>query len=430
MRMSKRPYPLTTLCTMKGRIDPEPDYQRPAVWNTKQKQLLLDSILRDYDVPKVYWQIVKDKDGKLLKYDVIDGQQRLRTIWEFQDDIFALAKDADPIDGIEVKGLKFSELPIEVVERFNAYALDVVIVEEAVQNHEEDEVRDMFLRLQNGTTLKAQEKRNAMTGAMRDFVKEIAAHPFFEKCHFSNARYTFDHLAAQTICLEINFEATGNITSIRDRNLNELYKNQKDFVTSGRIAKKVKRVYDFLNRAFPEKTPELERYNVINLYILVSRLLENYVTDELEKKIYEWFMTFENTRRNDYQKAEEEQDSQLVNYRQRISSSTDAEESIQKRIDLINKLFFSAYPNIELKDPQRAFTHEQRLAIFRNDNETCQLRIKCDGKKITWNDWHADHKIPHTKGGKTIVSNGQVACPECNHLKGSRNLSDSGNIRP
>jgi hypothetical protein len=50
--------------------------------------------------------------------------------------------------------------------------LDVVIVDEAVQTDEEDEVRDMFLRLQNGTTLKAQEKRNAMPGTMRNFVKD------------------------------------------------------------------------------------------------------------------------------------------------------------------------------------------------------------------------------------------------------------------
>jgi len=37
---------------------------------------------------------------------------------------------------------------------------------------------------------------------------------------------------------------------------------------NGETAKKVKRTYDFLARVFPEKTPELERYNVINLYCL------------------------------------------------------------------------------------------------------------------------------------------------------------------
>jgi hypothetical protein len=46
---------------------------------------------------------------------------------------------------------------------------------------DEDEVREMFLRLQNGTTLKAQERRNAMPGKMRDFIKNLAEHPFFHR---------------------------------------------------------------------------------------------------------------------------------------------------------------------------------------------------------------------------------------------------------
>ena len=37
-------------------IDTNPDYQRPAVWTRAQKQLLIDSMLRDYDVPKFYLQ--------------------------------------------------------------------------------------------------------------------------------------------------------------------------------------------------------------------------------------------------------------------------------------------------------------------------------------------------------------------------------------
>jgi 5-methylcytosine-specific restriction endonuclease McrA len=30
-----------------------------------------------------------------------------------------------------------------------------------------------------------------------------------------------------------------------------------------------------------------------------------------------------------------------------------------------------------------------------------------------------DHIIPHSKGGKTIVSNGRVSCSECNRSKGA-----------
>ncbi|MBI4449996.1 hypothetical protein HY634_02975 [Candidatus Uhrbacteria bacterium] len=35
-----------------ARTDPKPAYQRGPVWTTKQKQLLIDSVLRDLDIPK------------------------------------------------------------------------------------------------------------------------------------------------------------------------------------------------------------------------------------------------------------------------------------------------------------------------------------------------------------------------------------------
>lgn len=84
------------------------------------------------------------------------------------------------VRNVHVAGMRYNDLPLDVRTIFDAYPIDVVIVEDAAQNDQEDEVRDMFLRLQNGTILKAQEKRNAMTGSMRDFVKAIAKHPFLK----------------------------------------------------------------------------------------------------------------------------------------------------------------------------------------------------------------------------------------------------------
>jgi len=82
--------------------------------------------------------------------------------------------------------------------------------------------------------------------------------------------------------------------------------------------------------------------------------------------------------------------------------------------------FFEAVPDIEPKDEQRLFSHEQRLAIFRRDVGLCQLRLKCSGLKCEWDAWEADHKVAWSQGGKTTVENGQVACPACNSSKGSQ----------
>ena len=82
----------------------------------------------------------------------------------------------------------------------DTYNLDVVVMDEA----DEDETREMFLRLQNGTSLKTQEKRNAMSGSMRDFVKALATHPVFSVCGFSNSRFVFDQVAAQMVLIELS----------------------------------------------------------------------------------------------------------------------------------------------------------------------------------------------------------------------------------
>ena len=125
------------------------------------------------------------------KYDVVDGQQRLRAIWGFFAGEFQLPKDAEPIGEEVVAGCSYDQLPDELRSHFDVYPLDIVIL----QDTDEDEVREMFLRLQNGTSLKAQEKRNAFPGKMRDFVREIAQHPFFKNVKFENARFSFDHVA-------------------------------------------------------------------------------------------------------------------------------------------------------------------------------------------------------------------------------------------
>ena len=408
MESNKKPWPISTVCGIKERIDTNPDFQRPAVWSRPQKQLLIDTILRGYDIPKLYWRKTGSKPDR---YDVVDGQQRLRAVWEYHAGAFALPKGTEPIDDSPVASAKYEGLPDDLRIRFDTYPLDVVILSET----DEEEVREMFLRLQNGTTLKAQEKRNAMPGEMRDFVKVLAADPFFPNCNFSNSRFTYDHIAAQMTLIELE----GGPCNVRNSNLNKMYGDHKSFDASGLKAKKIKRVLDYLLHAFPEKTPELERYNAISLYTLVSSLLERYVVQSRHEAIATWFIGFEAYRREQDKLPDGECDPEILVYHDRISHSTDAVDSITWRHDFLLRKFFEAVPDIELKDSQRLFTHEQRLAIFRRDSGMCQLRVKCGGEKCEWGKWEADHITPWAQGGKTVVANGQVACIACNAAKGT-----------
>ena len=113
----------------------------------------------------------------------------------------------------------------------------------------------------------------------------------------------------------------------------------------------------------------------------------------------------------------DEADNEIVIYHEKTSHSTDAVDSLSWRREFLLRRFFEAVPDIELKDDQRLFTHEQRLAIYRRDDGICKVAIKCQGKKCDWENWAADHIKPWPKGGKTTVENGQVSCVSCNSGK-------------
>jgi hypothetical protein len=408
MQSSKKPIPLTTINGIRKRINTNPDFQRPPVWGTSQKQLLVDTILRNYDVPKLYWRRTGTKPDT---YDVVDGQQRLRALWEFFDEKFKLPKDSEPIEGDAIAGCSYSDLPDELRSRFDVYPLDVVVLEDT----DEDEVREMFLRLQNGTSLKAQEKRNAFPGKMRDFIHELAQHPLFTNVGFANARFAFDHAAAQMVLLEMQ----GGPTNVKNADLNRMYERNREFDSKSSIAKSVKRILDIMAEVFPERTPELERYNVIALYCMISELVQQYVIAEIKPHMHDWFIEFESLRRQQEEKPEDAGDSDWISYREKISHSTDASESIRWRMEFLLRNLLERFPDLSRKDNQREFTHVQKLAIFRRDKGVCQIRLKCESVKITWDDWHADHRLPWSKGGKTTVENGQVSCSACNLSKGA-----------
>src|SRR5438128_10172722 len=95
-----------------------PEYQRQDnLWSEEKKSLLIDSILKNIDIPKLYFNRTTDAN-----YEVVDGQQRLWSIWQFLDDVYPLK-----IDG---KG-KFSDLSRVAQDTITEYVLQVSVLEEA-----------------------------------------------------------------------------------------------------------------------------------------------------------------------------------------------------------------------------------------------------------------------------------------------------------
>ena len=386
----------------KGRINTNPVYQRPPVWTKAQKQLLIDSILRDYDIPKIY---LHDKGKK--NFDVIDGQQRIRAIVSFRRDEFALAKDAKPINGIEIAGKKFSELDLEIAEFFEDYTLTVL----PLRTQDKAEIVEMFLRLQNGTRLKGQEKRNAMLGKMHDFIIDLVQHEFFQKkLDFNDTRLDYDLIAAQMTLFALH----KGICNVKDRDLNRMYLDYVDFDANSAVAKNIYKILGFMNRMFPDKARGLKAHCIISLFILIMDLLPNYVLKNREKEIAKWIIEFESARKFNEKQPAENRDPILTEYSNAVTKATDSEVYLRKRHDVLKRKLWEAIPDLVQLDPKRHFDETDRLFIYNRDNGICQeCKKHCD-----WKNWEADHIIPWSEGGRTDpVTNGQVLCPTCNAKK-------------
>jgi len=135
-------------------LELSPKYQRSNVWNDNAKSYFIDTVLRGMPIPPIFIrQTTNIHLAKVLK-EIIDGQQRLRTLIDFYNNkIFLLSAHS----GYETKKI-YSELSDLEKEEFLSYDLPVQIV----KTDKEEKIYEMFSRLNsNNFVLNKQELRNA-----------------------------------------------------------------------------------------------------------------------------------------------------------------------------------------------------------------------------------------------------------------------------
>lgn len=193
MKIKPEKWKIKDLVRKKEKINPKPQYQRTPVWTEIKKQLLIDSILRGYDLPKFY--IRNTPHDKLYETEVIDGQQRMRAIWEFCNNDFSLGELC--ISGKDLSNKKYEQLPSNYRDKFDGFNLSFSVVESATQ----EEIRSLFARLQMGVTLNPAELRHAIASNIGNIIHmTVENHRFFnEDCKILNGRYKhqdyLDHVA-------------------------------------------------------------------------------------------------------------------------------------------------------------------------------------------------------------------------------------------
>jgi len=431
------------------------EYQRENAWDLAQKQLLIDSLFRGLDIPKFYlWRITQrtlsngypDGDAKVLYrrelerkrvdnddpdpyiFEMVDGQQRTRTILEFMgvrppssDHYRGSWHDPFPTlpDTPKARGKTYQQLNADQKIGFGESTLTIMVLEDATI----DEIRDMFLRLQNGTPLNAQQKRDAMGSSIGVAARELANLPFFtNSVWFGNENAEHRLLASQIIHLELR----DKILSCTSRQLDKLYKDYRGNTLDPNITREAKRVLTVLAKIFPSKNPRLTRTYALGLYWVFSRILQTYRIDTGQfSKILDNFENLDHRRlealERDYSQAN---DKIYEDLSWSMSRGTDGAEAISTRYEILTQLLFDDVemtPRPDL-DPNRNFSNEEKLILFHRVKGCCQLQKdgRICGRAIDFTDAAVDHILPHSRGGKTTLDNGRIAYSRCNISRGNR----------
>ena len=155
------------------KLDLTPSFQRKPVWTYAQASYLIDSILNELPVPEVFVRTVTDQDGE-FKLEVVDGQQRLRSIIRFYSGDLVLAGD-----DVTAEWNGYSWKKMSKKEKGKFWTFKVVVRE--LEGASDSEVRDMFRRLNaNQSNLNDQELRHSQySGEFIRLVESLADDPWW-----------------------------------------------------------------------------------------------------------------------------------------------------------------------------------------------------------------------------------------------------------
>ena len=406
-----------------------PEYQRGAVWKDPQQKKLIDSVLRSYPLPLIYLHHKKKMVAGMHREDleIIDGQQRINALNKFGENALKLF---DPIKDdkvarfpIFIKNLPcpwassdYIGLTEDLKEKFDNTELSIV----KVVTENEDEARDLFIRLQAGLPLNAQEKRDAWPGGYTEFTlkfggkRELTRYPghdFFQKLIFNQSA---DRGDIRTLCAQIGmliFERAteGNWTDIGTQPVDDYYYRNLSFDIHSAQVTKFSKVLDLVIDIFDGyKGPRLRVHEAIHVVLLVDSLYEDYTRSWQEKFI----SAFDLFRSKSLIDKKSKTGDFWFSYISLTQTQSTAANTIQKR----HKFFTTEMINIlepVQKDGTRIYGQLEREIIYYRDLKKCAV---CN-EEIKWEELEIHHLDEHQNGGQTTIENGVSVHKIC-HPKG------------
>lgn len=283
-----------------------PIQRQSAQWDNEQQSLLIHSMLANFPVPAVYVHktesIEVDAKGKhSYTYSVLDGKQRMTTVFSFINGEYALSEDIPDVEiedvTYEIAGKYFEDLDEDVQQKILRFRFNI----QAFEDVTDEMIEDIFFRLNNSTPLTKSQKARPLMGVENSiFINDILAGRFFtEKCTFSKMQLKrSDDMCTllQGMMLLDNKYRDYDFSSISAdevMNYSQYIKNNYPDECKDRL----KRIIGFLNNVFYMKDKNLKKVNIPVLFLIADKALAESITGTNFRR---WYNSFFEEHKKEY----------------------------------------------------------------------------------------------------------------------------------
>lgn len=342
-----------------------PIQRKSEMWNSRQKSLLIHSMLANYPVPSIYVlredsQELDEKKKPVFNYFVMDGKQRLTSVLSYIWGEFPLEDDIPNIlvdeTEYEIAGKYFCDLDEPVQYEIKRYKFDIIAFEECSNR----EIEEIFFRLNNSSPLTKSQVAKAKIGVeLAELMNELLASKFFVTgCNFSKAQLKASDdqrcLLQAMMLLDTNNVPDFELKDFSETSILEYSESIRENY-SDRQSNILKSAIQYLTDAFPEKNKQLRKIS-ISMLIYLADVAED---AEIKPRFFrDWWNYFT------------EEDELMEVYKTFCSSGSTKLEKIKGRLAVMVKSF-CIYHEIEIPEELKSMVAEveDKLAVKEENQE-------------------------------------------------------------
>lgn len=341
-----------------GRLAIRPPYQREFVYNEKQAEAVIHTILKGYPLNVMYWVKVGDD-----KYEVLDGQQRTLSVMQYLKHQFPIT--------INEKIYYWDALTDDMYNSIMDYDFMVYICE----GNENEKLEWFEVVNISGERLTDQELRNSVyTG---EWLSDAKKH--FSKRNCAAKGLSDKYITGDPNRQELLEKALKGICENKGiKNITEYMALHKSDADADELWQYFQDVVHWVEKIFQKYYADMKGLDWCHLYNEYHNCSYNSATIEMEVK------------------------------------SLHEDEDVQKNKGIYEYLlckdtdpFAGRFLNL------RAFDKRDKMAAYSRQNGICPI---C-GQHFEFNEMEGDHIKPWSKGGHTVQDNCQMLCRACNGKK-------------